>query len=939
MSLLYFLVAIWLSISSIVSATCPYKASHSEEVSVTPKPVLSQSRLQNAEVSGSGTLSELDAKSRKTLVAALHKAANLEQCLLNAYLIAAASTKCTPAEFAYLPENGTNKMVLNERRAIQFELARSWKTDMLKVGVEEMLHLHYVNSLLRALGEAPHFILPLRSNTSGWIIEDWEAVLAGKSIEVTVPLSKASITTIKNFVMYESTDSLQTKDPFSEEFSKKIKALHEWELRFRAAEALKHVNATADKKKEIVEELFQVYNNFKPGSDHERLLKKVGDAMHPDQADYHLLQTGPTVTLPKFASIADFYLKTVAPLYEEAFSFGWVVNNNRDLNNELQDPTILDASLLGVGPFYHSKNFMHHKKNYKSPLKNFQSVDSIIQEILAEGEGFVDFPKRLDELLAMDPIEYLPIASSFVDVGTYSKVGYNYERLRNSHLYKFTNILGSLRNEIKLSQKAGLKFDIARSAVPILSSTPGLKAMEQQVWKQFNQLNLVTCMWLSRIYEIPHWLGDQTHRNAIEQLATWPLMSLALHPFMELLSFFGDEVYNNIFRQDLEGLPAAPLHARELHTLYYSLEARSQEINERMDYLAVRVLADIAVWAEEQITAVTTDVIDATARRIMITKLKSLMVLKEFRPQFDYRVKGGYSDTAPKTNYFPPSKNANKFEESPVKLEDENPPLYRNSFVLHLRYAGYGTVQMATDPDPPTDEVGATGTLMLHAADAPNMFDRSLFWQPHEGVIERGPKAEKSKGMPSLGVNVVSASLEYTAQSDAKYLPYGNLNSVGAVQSNGMQLYYQLNGLTELLTLQADEIVSAKDGHIRLDLLKDEISGKRPFLNGENHLLWKDGEPIDPYHLSISVDGGKGPNFFRSIFAGDKNTTMLQMTPEQREKSKRGPIGFIDNRIPSWAYSQLSDSMNNFFNKGMDPQVFLDGRLDVLGEFLLLVML
>lgn len=916
--------------SNFAKAACPHKTDFLDEVI---DPVISSvaAEIKNAavDVKPSGVLSELDSQSRKTLVAALHKAANLEQCLLNAYLIAGASVKATPAEFAYLKKTGTHELELNERRAIQFELARSWKKNILQVGVEEMLHLHYVNSLLRALGEKPHFILPMRArNTSGWIIEDWEAVLAGRSINVTVPLNKVSIEAVKNFVMYESTDTLQTEDPFSKEFSSKIKDLHEWELKFRAAEVLMHVNVSTAEMKHLVHDLYLKYSTLPAGSPKEHPAKKMlQSSLHSDD-DYNVLKTDSQVKLPKFASISDFYLKTVAPLYEEAFSFGWVKNSNRDLNNELQDPTILDASLLGVGPFYHSKNFMNHKKNYENPLKNYMNVESIINEILAEGEGYIDFPKRLDELLLLDPVDYLNTV-----VNGPKKASYEYERLRFSHLYKFTHILGSLRHEISLSKKAGLDFEIARAAVP--TSTPGMQAMEQQIAKQFNQLNLVTCMWLSRIYEVPHWLGNKAHRNAIEQLATWPLMSLGLRPFMELLSFFGDDVYNNIFRQDIEGLPAAPLHARQLHVLYVAMDMRSQAINDRMDYLAVRVLADIAAWAEEQIVAVQTGVSDEIARGLMITKLNSLMVLKEFKPQFEFRVEGGYSDTNPPPNLFPPEKNANKYEESPVAVSDSSAPLYKNTFVLHLRYSGVGTVQMATDPDPPTDEVGVTGTLMNHAADAPVTFDRSLYWQSHPGVIERGPHSEKSKGMPELGVNVVSASLEFTPESATAYVPYGVMNSVGAVQANGLQMSYQISGLTDLVTLKSEDIVTTKNGRIRVDLLKDPITGKRPFLNGENHLLWKDGEPIDPFHLSISVDGSKEPHLFRSIYGGKDNTTILQMTPEQRVAAKRAPIGFIDNSfIQPWAIKALPTSIQKYLQEGaaLNPHSFIDGRLDILGK-------
>ena len=97
-------------------------------------------------------------RSRKLLVDMLQQAAQLEHSLLNAYLYSAFSIKSMPHEFESL--SGKE----NRRRAIQFEKARRWKEGILAVAKEEMLHLHYVECMLRALGEPPSFTLPRRND-------------------------------------------------------------------------------------------------------------------------------------------------------------------------------------------------------------------------------------------------------------------------------------------------------------------------------------------------------------------------------------------------------------------------------------------------------------------------------------------------------------------------------------------------------------------------------------------------------------------------------------------------------------------------------------------------------------------------------------------------------------------------------------------------------
>src|SRR3712207_164060 len=124
-------------------------------------------------------------ESRQLLVDLLHEAAQLEHSLLDAYLYTACTLKSMPQEFAAVVDKE------NRRRAIQYERVRAWKQSILMITHEEMLHLHYVQCLIRALGEPPSFTLPERDADSGnWIIPNWQARIGeqlineGRGVEV-----------------------------------------------------------------------------------------------------------------------------------------------------------------------------------------------------------------------------------------------------------------------------------------------------------------------------------------------------------------------------------------------------------------------------------------------------------------------------------------------------------------------------------------------------------------------------------------------------------------------------------------------------------------------------------------------------------------------------------------------------------------------------------
>src|SRR5215467_8427431 len=173
-----------------------------------------------------------DAEARKLLIDMLHEAAQLEHCLLNSYLYTACSLRSTSQEFSTVTER------VNVRRAIQFERVRAWKESILRVAAEEMLHLHYVECMLRALGEPPSFTLPKRDSKSGsWIIPNWKSQLGGESNDdmdgVKISLEQLTPTKIRQFVLYEASDSLQDDDPFGQEVGGLFEHLHKFEMDLR----------------------------------------------------------------------------------------------------------------------------------------------------------------------------------------------------------------------------------------------------------------------------------------------------------------------------------------------------------------------------------------------------------------------------------------------------------------------------------------------------------------------------------------------------------------------------------------------------------------------------------------------------------------------------------------------------------------------------------
>lgn len=875
-------------------------------------------------------------KKRKSLIDLLHLAAQLEHCLLDAYLYTACSLKTIPEEFAsagFLNENN--------RRAIQFERTRDWKQSILEIAVEEMFHLHYVQCMLRALGAPPSLSsLPKRDKNKGmWVIPNWKAVIGkepvneGKGVEVH--LSPLTEECIRRFVLYESTDALQDNNPFGDKIMSLFEKLHEFELDLRFERMLYNVDNDVERQ-EIKKDLKKLYVELVPTENKISRFKVSEDKVVSD-----LLHE------VRFQSIAVFYKEGILPLYEEAFDFGWVTHSNRSLDNELIDIPAEEGFLdmLSVGPVYRSFNFQNSfVRNIQDPLRYFKNIRSIIEEIVEEGEGMSNFESNANALL--EKLDKPNGSRQYLEALLKDKHHprpHDYEtpewlsqsqNLRMSHLYRFAMIMVEIRQEVKLSKKCGVIFQPSRMPHKLPDSDVALKKIAEEIPYQFNSCYLVLQTWLSRIYEIPEWEEDKSHRKAIEMLATWPLMSLTIRPFLELASFFPVKT-QNLFRIEHDWLPILPIHAKDLLDVYANPQ-RSEKINRDMDYLVMHVLSDVATWADNKLDVVKNSDIDLSSKEMILTRLKALANLKEFQNQFEFRVHGGYSNQLPDLTYQQlHGKDSQKFMEDPTALtnDEESPPIYQKTFALRIRFSGWGLVQMATDPDPPTDEAGCTGTLMTHASDNAH-FNYTISWQHDNsgGMIKREPRKE----LPELGVNCVDLSL-VVADDEVQtgYTPLQIMSSTGAVQASGVQMDLDVTGFSDVLTLTPEDIVE-NNKKIRITLL--EKDGTKPQLVGLNHLVSHDGEPIDPFIIAVTVDS-LSPQaeslilFQREIY--NENNSLLQMSPLQRALSVRFPIGFDSfGNIPEWVKKNLASEICDQLNNPKFPESYLVKRAQVLSNAL-----
>lgn len=887
------------------------------------------------------------------LVNMLRQAARLEHSLLNCYLYTAASIKSMPQEFEFLVKSQTETSgshecrLVNRRRAIHFEKARQWKQSILQVSHEEMRHLHYVQCLLRALGESPDFTLPDRDASGNWIIPNWDIYTSDPQRENTtgtqIPLDGLTTDQIKKFILFESTDSLQDNDPFGDEVKRLFQDLYDFELDFQLESIVYNIDDPV-RRTSLKEKLKKIYLTLLPADEQpvDMLIKTMVD--EKDLGDF------------RFQSIGDLYMKGILPLYQQAFDHKEVPYCNFTFNNELQGDKAAEG-FLPIGPVYRSKNYEQAARgNDINPLRYFKNVQSIISEIVEEGEGQSGFEEMARDFLAHvarigGVRKYLEICKADTaprncrsedckdceqcrsddkakEMAS-SKWFQEAQLCRMSHLYRFAITYMDMEFEKSLSERAGVMFNAARSPVFSSDTSRTIGKMTEEIPRQFNACYLVMLSWLSRIYEIKLWQTDKDRRGAIEMLATWPLMSLAIRPFLELASFF-DIDKTLLYRLSAQDMPGLPLEAKQLAE-YFSGSERNRKINEEMDYLAMRVLSNTAQWAAEQIAIVEKHFTGNEAEMIL-TRLRGLSRLNEFEKQFPFRVHGGYSNQAPDLNYIL-EHEADQYDyaENPSDIKNnssdpETSVVFKNTPVLKLRFGGFGLVQLSTDPDPPTDESGCSGTHMLHASDKNNRFDRAIVWQTPPGasnIIQRGPH----NSIPRTEVNLIDMTLQMPGRKGATagYIPLQIMNSTGAVQTSGVQQALQIQGLNDLVSFGAGEITGDNKA-IRFNLL--DKNGERPILYGDNHLVSKDGEPIDPFILSIT-DNEFNNLLQREIY--NQDISMRDMNPLQRVLSSRWPAGFDNIRsIPDWLIDQLPKQYANLIKGSCPPLNFITARTTLL---------
>ena len=145
------------------------------------------------------------------------------------------------------------------------------------------------------------------------------------------------------------------------------------------------------------------------------------------------------------------------------------------------------------------------------------------------------------------------------------------------------------------------------------------------------------------------------------------------------------------------------------------------------------------------------------------------------------------------------------------------------------------------------------------------------------------------------------------------------MGKAGPLQGQGVQQVAGVSGLEPVETLVADGL--------RVTLRSKD--GRMPFLNGYNHLVWRDGEPIDPFVLAVLGPDGTAV-WQREIFNDGKR--LMEMSPLQRLYSSRGPCGLDTNlrNIPPWALASLGEQEREQLANPGFPISYLKQRAGVL---------
>ena len=114
-------------------------------------------------------------------------------------------------------------------------------------------------------------------------------------------------------------------------------------------------------------------------------------------------------------------------------------------------------------------------------------------------------------------------------------------------------------------------------------------------------------------------------------------------------------------------------------------------------------------------------------------------------------------------------------------------------------------------------------------------------------------------------------------------------------------------------------------------VLQESESGRGSYNVGENHLIWTDGEPIDPFNIAIIRKNGneyeKEPLLARSV----KNSgNFTEFTPQQRAVAGRDPIFKTCNETTSEDYIEVPEWAKNDYWRKMRGETPIKNRLPFL---------
>ena len=933
-------------------------SSNSRNEPAKPAPAAAASPVKPTQLGSKSTDPE-----RTVLVNLLNFGTGVEHALMCSYLYTAYSMKTRPEEFQ---ENG-------DRAAVEFELARDMRKEIIDVAVEEMFHLHIVQCLLRGLGELPQFILPTKNASTNWQwpLNDWVPLVPGGQPgkqPVMVPLLKFSPAALTNFMAWESPDSLQVIDPVT--FEAVWEQIRVWELNYRVNMSL-YSCTDPTIKANLFPVLYDLYNGTS------QLAARSAD----HQARLKFVRSFPT-DLTTFSSINDLYYGSptlpaygILPLYKQAWDKGWMSpthGDGKDLFGEINGNVPQNGfyQYLPVAPvFAHGRDMVRIKTfNMQNPANNpagnphqggptynFQTVSDLVTQVVGEGEGFTEFPALVTNFLAKDS-DVNQYCNYYIWLLWYNEqlpgpfpggapqttvvppaappappIIDDAERIRQCHLYRFGHMHKVVSHE---SAVLGNEWQIFRDS--ITSTAPEINNLRTGLPLYFNGMYLVLFTWLARFYASNStWESDDTpaahRRTSLESLATWPLMSMAMRPLLEIAGWFGTEVSNYLFLQDGTYLPTSLPDYQSLLSTYTQAVAAggaTQAQNNTMDGYSLNIIGNIADWAQSMYDALVGSAnLNATQQLVITQALKNVIAMREIVLQYPFRVAGGFSDILPNSEYikehaatmyayeenpnFPPtspiptsavkairraarSKTATAEQRQLAEQLPATPvnAVFQNTLVLRLRYTGFFRLAMPTDPDPNRDTVGCTGTNMLHPAD----------------VLVNGPQAQllryatsraddpvgiarapfDASIIPACEVKVLDASIQVGGFVNATltnlHLPGQPPSQPPAGPPNSQWIWpeWTLSNLSDPISIMDHNDMAA----IGTTLVNyEKRPGGDPFhWCGENHVICQDGEPIDPYILSFSDKGNPATLFQRSVYG---STTMEQMTPLQRTETFR----------------------------------------------------